>query len=141
MKRLPELRDLSDDHHQGLVLARKAKRAAADQISISETWRDVELAFKNELAIHFQIEEEYLVGPMQKAGQTLLSEQLIEEHRQIRALVSPGAPKTDQTLEQFGLLLENHIRFEERKFFETAQQVLDTNTLTAVAQACKQRNA
>jgi len=41
MKRIQELRDLSDDHHQGLVLARHARKAAAgehDQSPSETVW-------------------------------------------------------------------------------------------------------
>lgn len=137
MNRMPELRDLSDDHHNGLVLARKAKRATADQVA--EIWREVERKFQTELAIHFAIEEDHLVEPMRAAGEAPLADQLVEEHRRLRALVAPDAPRTADALEQFGLALEQHIRFEERTFFEIAQQKLSAEALAAVAKACKVR--
>ena len=40
MKRFPELRDLSSDHHHGLVLARKAKLTARGEgdLTLDDAW-------------------------------------------------------------------------------------------------------
>lgn len=141
MKRVPELRDLSDDHHQGLVLARKAKRAADGEGdgSVDEVWTEVLHAFETELSVHFQIEEDFLVAPMKAVGETAIVGQLLEEHRNLRGFVSPGAARTAEALAKFGTALEQHIRFEERTFFEVAQARLDAETLQRVMQACEKR--
>ena len=142
MKRIAELRDLSDDHHQGLVLARTAKRAANGEgaLSVEEAWHDVFLKFEQELVVHFQIEEDFLTAPMKAIGESDVVDQLVEEHRVLRSFVAPGADRTREALEQFGLLLEQHIRFEERTFFEIAQERLDNDTLTRVLEACAKRH-
>ncbi len=143
MKRIAALRDLSDDHHQGLVLARTAKQAANGQgtLSVAEAWEVVVHQFEQELEVHFQIEEDFLVAPMKAVGEMDLVHQLLEEHRQLRGFVTEGAARTVEALEQFGLLLEQHIRFEERQFFETAQVRLDEHTLKRVLEACEKRHA
>ncbi|MBT3603401.1 MAG: hypothetical protein HOE48_15055 [Candidatus Latescibacteria bacterium] len=48
---------------------------------------------------------------------------------------------SDDHLQQFGLLLEQHIRFEARTFFEIAQDRLDAETLVYVLDACAKRNS
>ena len=143
MKRIAALRDLSDDHHQGLVLARTAKQAAKGEgaLSVAEAWDAVVLKFEQELEVHFQIEEDFLIAPMKAVGETDLVHQLLEEHRGLRGFVVEGAERTIDALEQFGLLLEQHIRFEERQFFETAQVRLDDDTLKSVLEACEKRDA
>ena len=122
MKRVPELRDLSQDHHHGLVLARRARQAAAGEEGHepSAVWLEVEARFASELEPHFQIEE----TP-------------IDEHEPLRACVRTGSGRTAADLRRFGELLEQHIRFEEREPFEVAQERLSPEALRAVARACR----
>ncbi len=139
MKRFPELRDLSDDHHHGLVLARKAKQVAAggDDRATAEMWTEVELQFETELAPHFQIEERLIVPGLDDAGETTLTKRLCDEHRALRECVRPESGRSFSDLRRFGELLENHIRFEERELFEMAQQSLSPQQLGAIAEACR----
>jgi hypothetical protein len=69
MKRLPELRDLSDDHHHGLALAHRARKAAAGEgpLTVGEVWAEVMTKFQSELEPHFQVEEEALAPPVDSA--------------------------------------------------------------------------
>lgn len=143
MKRIAALRDLSDDHHQGLVLARTAKRAAKGEgdLSVAEAWEAVLNKFEQELETHFQIEEGFLTQPMRDAGEGDVVTQLLEEHQVLRGFVDLETERTADTLEQFGVLLEKHIRFEERIFFELAQEHLDEETLAQVLTACQKRHS
>jgi len=143
MKRIAALRDLSDDHHQGLVLARTAKQAGKGEgaLSVEDAWDEVILKFEQELEVHFQIEEDFLIAPMKAVGEMELVHQLLDEHHRLRNFVTEGAERTAEALEQFGLLLEQHIRFEERQFFESAQVCLDDVTLKRVLEACAKRHA
>src|SRR5690606_13719040 len=63
MKRDERLRDLSDDHHSALVLARRARNAGAYAHSVKqgEVWGAVASAFAQDLAPHFAIEEQLLL--------------------------------------------------------------------------------
>jgi hemerythrin-like domain-containing protein len=142
MRRIAALRDLSDDHHQGLVLARTAKRAANGEgaLSAEEAWDELLLKFEQELAVHFQIEEDFLTAPMIAVGESDVVDQLVEEHRALRSFVAPDSDRTIEALARFGLLLEQHIRFEERTFFEIAQERLDDDTLKRVLEACAKRH-
>jgi hypothetical protein len=139
MKRIPELRDLSEDHHHGLVLAQKAKRAAAgvDARAAAEIWVEVEMHFASELLPHFQIEETYMAPALEAAGESALTARLYDEHRALRECVRSGGGRTPADLGRFGELLENHIRFEEREFFEVAQKRMSPEALGAVAAACR----
>jgi hemerythrin-like domain-containing protein len=143
MKRAPELRGLSDDHHHGLVLALKAKRAGAGEgdLSLSEAWAEVEARFAAELAPHFQIEETLIAPALTAAGSGALSKRLYEEHRALRACVAEGSGRAAGDLTRFGELLESHIRFEERELFETAQSCMSSDALAAVAAASLNRSA
>ena len=143
MKRVLELRGLSDDHHHGLVLARKAKRAGAGELDApaKETWAEVEAQFAAELAPHFLIEETLIAPALTAAGEGALTKRLYEEHRALRACVLPGGGRTREDLTRFGELLENHIRFEERELFESAQKCMTSEALAAVAEACRAKKA
>jgi hemerythrin-like domain-containing protein len=139
MKRLAEFQQLSMEHHQGLVFSRKVKRAAAsgDEDKIRDMWDKVEASYKTELEPHFQIEEKYIASVMEEHGETRLVKQLNEEHQAIRQMFAPQSGRNAADLNTFGLLLEQHIRFEEREFFETAQKYLSQDELQAIADACK----
>ena len=82
MKRVLQLRDLSEDHHRGLVLARKAKIAASGQKGPTgpEVWAEVEAVFKSELEPHFRIEESFIGEALKGAGESQLAQRLSDEH-------------------------------------------------------------
>ncbi len=71
MKRIPEFRKLSEDHHHGLVLARRAYLTGIGTkgFSVPSVWEEVERRFRYELEPHFKIEEEYLVPPLEEIGE------------------------------------------------------------------------
>ena len=137
MKRVLQLRDLSEDHHHGLVLARKAKLAASGQ----EMWAEVDAAFESELAPHFEIEETFIGPALRDAGEMHLAQRLLDEHAALRRFVTPGCERSLDDLRLFGELLERHIRFEERELFEVAQDKLSSDELEAVANACRDRRS
>lgn len=138
MKRIAQLRQLSSDHHRALVIARRAKRAAAGgDVSRIEVLRDeiVEL-FHSELEPHFQIEERYLVQPLQDKGEMQVVDQLLVEHKQLRELVADAGDHPAEFLARFAEQLERHVRFEERELFETVQVCLDRAALEQLENAC-----
>jgi hypothetical protein len=46
-------------------------------------------------------------------------------------------PLTQDLVEEFGRLLESHVRFEEREVFEHTQDRLSSAALRAISEACK----
>lgn len=141
MKRVAELRDLSEDHHHGLVLALTAKRTGSGQSDslVSDVWADIELRFKTELEPHFHIEESLIAPILESRGKTQLVSRLRQEHAVLRDFFVTGSQHTATTLRRWGELLEQHIRFEERELFEVAQETLSREELLAVAEACRAR--
>lgn len=139
MKRLKEFQQLSMEHHQGLVFARKVKRAAAsgDEERIRDMWVKVVTSYETELEPHFQIEEKYIASVMEEHGESKLVKQFNEEHQAIRQIFIPESGRDAADLNVFAALLEQHIRFEERDFFESAQKYLNSDELRAIANACK----
>ena len=138
VKRVPELRDLSDDHHTGLVLARRCLQAGRpdSDLSTEAVWNQVLEAFMNHLEPHFQIEEQHLLPGLETLGEASLVQRIREDHSALRMLRDTDAV-TGSLLERFGQLLETHIRFEERQVFEPTQHRLPTTVLEAIASACQ----
>lgn len=138
VKRVPELRDLSDDHHTGLVLARRCRQACAagPALSLEEVWHQVLAAFSSRLDPHFRIEEEHLLPALEAIGEGALADRIREDHGALRALREPETPSR-ASVRRFGELLESHIRFEEREVFEPTQGRLPAEALRAIASACR----
>ncbi len=145
MKRIPALKPLSRDHHQGLVLAHKAKKAAIQDLSGDEQraiWTEILTHAKEVLLSHFDIEETYLATALSACGDPHLDQlvdRLYKEHASLRSLLSPDGNRSTANLQSLGELLETHIRFEERELFGAAQTALDEKTLQAIATACGTR--
>lgn len=137
MKRITELRKLSEHHHHGLVLARKAIRAASggNEAEVKRTWDHVLKKFEMDLEPHFRIEEEYITPVLERKGEQDFARRLLSEHEQLRTFVSDEAQHNANALNRFGILLERHIRFEEREVFETVQRVFTHDELNAIIEA------
>jgi len=126
MKRIPALQPLSREHHTALTLAKACERAAQsrDEERVGKTCQRVLQAFSDELEPHFQIEEQSLLPLLRSAGNTALEQRTLEDHRQLRALLS-GLRRNDiETLGSFGKLLTEHVRFEERELFPAPEHLM-----------------
>jgi hypothetical protein len=143
VNRSAALRDLSDEHHAALVLALRARRAAAggDAGAVAALWAEAERVHAAELAPHFAIEERWLAPPLAAAGGAALAERLRADHAALRAALAPGAPRGAEALAAFAERLNVHVRFEERELFPAAERSLPAAALAAVAEACRARRA
>ena len=145
MKRAPELRDLSDHHHRGLVQARRLRRAATgDEANMPEETAEAFLEFWQEgTTTHFREEEEVLLPVLASYREDLLGREPVVEmllqHARIRGLVMGlsdevnGGSVRSETLGSIGELLETHIRLEEREVFPTIEEALPEEELREVA--------
>lgn len=120
MKRSPALRNLSNEHHHGLVLVKRAKKAACTE-NEQRAWQEIRDRFAADLEPHFQAEEIGLLPALERAGETGLVRRTLDEHDRLRRLINESGA---QAMTGFAELLEQHIRFEERELFEAAQQKL-----------------
>ena len=138
MKRLSELRDLSDDHHSGLVLARRCKQAGRTDsgISFEPIWERVLDAFASHLEPHFQIEEQHLLPALEAIGEDALASRIRDDHRALREFCQ-SVTISRELIERFGALLESHIRYEEREVFGPTQDRLSAAGLKAIESACQ----
>jgi len=133
MKRHPALRQLSSDHHTGLVLARKARQAAKGSIhDQQDAWTTLVVGFHAELEPHFQTEEAGLLVALRRAGENELVERTLTEHADMRGLIAQDRP---ENLARFAELLTAHIRFEEQQLFARAQELLEADQLPGLVVA------
>lgn len=144
MKRTPELRTLSEDHHHGLVQARRLRRAAEgdEDHPAEKTARDFLDFWQRDTAIHFRKEEEVLLPVMARHGGDVSQAPLVEmlgDHARIRGLVMllsdevVGGNVRPETLREIGARLETHIRLEERVVFPLVEESLPEGALTELA--------
>lgn len=128
MKRHAALLQHSREHHYGLKLARLA-RFAADSGSpeaITEAAQTIGEQFANRLEPHFHEEEMGLLVELAAIGQDALVQRTLAEHTELRELNRRLAvdPQDVTAMSLFATLLHDHVRFEERELFETAQELL-----------------
>jgi hemerythrin-like domain-containing protein len=138
VKRVSELRDLSDDHHTGLALAKRCRQV--DRATSDSTFRQlceqICAAFSGHLQPHFQIEEQHLLPALEAIGEPALARRIREDHADLRALLASDTLDRER-VQRFGQLLEAHIRYEEREVFEPTQHRLPARSLRAIAAACQ----
>jgi len=133
MKRSQELIELTREHHHALVLARRAIVAAREGSAARALAAELTQLFAHELEPHFLIEEGRLLPPLRDAGAHAQAARTFDEHRQLRALAQAAAAGDAASLSSFGLLLDAHVRFEERELFPLAEAILPVNVLAEVA--------
>ena len=69
MKRHPSLRPFSDDHHQGLVHARRLRKAASvGGDNSADTARNFLEFWQSDTSLHFRKEEEVLLPVLARYG-------------------------------------------------------------------------
>lgn len=144
MKRYASLIQLSHDHHDGLVHARRlAKSAALPSTAAIATAQEFLAWVGATLAPHLAIEERLLadIAPSVAAAsaETFATQRdrMLAEHAALRAHCAAleqelllGAPSPQQVI-KLGELLRDHIRFEERELFGTVQESVPEPILTA----------
>jgi hemerythrin-like domain-containing protein len=143
MKRHPSLREFSDDHHQGLLNARRLKRAASGEgANPADTARDFLEFWQGDTSLHFRKEEEVLLPVLARYGGDLGERpivQMLTQHALIRGLAMQLGDELEQekirgdTLRKLGEQLEAHIRLEEREVFALIEKTLSEHALQEVA--------
>lgn len=135
MLRHPGLAPLSRQHHHGLALCVVTRRALAGGPSSEELSRAAQhivRAFDVELADHFRLEEQFIF-PLLDSPSVGVVEQ---EHRKLAELVERLRSRPDAgVMDEFVSLLESHIRFEEREWFEELQGSVEEDALKALESA------
>ncbi|MGK9477648.1 hemerythrin domain-containing protein [Melioribacter sp. OK-6-Me] len=138
MKRHPSLIDLSKEHHNGLILAQILKKdtpAYRDLPADVEGKRNYALRFYSaELIKHFRKEEDILLPFCSGITPELdnLFQRMLNEHDKLEELFNKLKIEKDyeNTMHEIGMMLDEHIRMEERELFELIQNQLDEEKLS-----------
>jgi len=145
MKRIEQLHSLSKEHHLSLVLASKsikvAKNASAEEIK--QLCREISSDFdkrweahfaKEELSIFTVFEDKYQSQLIVDANEDAeLTELLRKQHDQMRSMSAEMAGGRIDQLAEFGCLLRDHTRLEERRLFPLISELFDKQELDFVA--------
>lgn len=137
MKRHPALKYLSEDHHQALLLALLLKRNAPTFLNLPNDlvgkMNYAKEMYHKELEHHFKDEEEFVFPFIMNKDSELdeLINEIIDEHIILKEKIFSlnDNPKLSDQLNEIGIVLENHVRKEERILFEKTQQLLSEETL------------
>ena len=123
MKRAPELAPLSREHHEALVLARRAcEPGRADPALLRE---QVLRRWGEQFEPHFAAEERVLLPALDAAGATAEAGAAREDHAQLRLLVQGLRAGEAGSLHAWGEAMRAHVQWEERRLFPLAEQLLD----------------
>jgi hemerythrin-like domain-containing protein len=144
VKRSDALKALSRQHHQGLVVAMRLKRATMDTAPEA---REAFLDFwASEGQGHFRAEEEVLLPayaghapPDHEAVVRVLVEH-VDLRRRSAQLAQEGDP-TPEELRALGERLEGHIRHEERVLFPLIEDALPEDELERLVAALEEAEA
>ncbi|MEO5945389.1 MAG: hemerythrin domain-containing protein [Chitinophagaceae bacterium] len=133
IKRHPSIVSFSRDHHFGLLLVWKIRQGLKNNISAERISDYVLYFFKEDLEKHFAEEEEMLF--IHLPVDDTLRKNAEEEHKEIYKLVETlGTNKKDvDLLNVLADKLDQHIRFEEREFFNHLQKNISSTELEKIA--------
>ncbi len=136
MKRIPQLHPLSMEHHLSLVLANKAIKTArsGDQAAIDALAREIAADFPERWERHFHNEETTVFRMLDdhEDGPRAQTEALRRQHDEMREMARRLASGDTTVLEDFGVLLRDHTRLEERELFPIAERLLGDEELDEV---------
>ena len=132
MKRHPVLANFSRDHHEALITSQLIRKGAPKYRGLPEDTSGkkeyVIRFFETHLKDHFLKEEKILFSFCRgKSGAAdALMDELTAEHRLMESLVQKLALTSEESelLDNLGMLMESHIRKEERILFQQLQDML-----------------
>jgi hemerythrin-like domain-containing protein len=145
-KRTPELRPLSSEHHQALLVAFQLKKGLAGHGDSAGAPKDVPGLLA--LARRYQ---DAVLTPHTKAEEDLLGRHLavpdmkrlqFEHSELVRLLDAAKAARPGdvrQLLAAFADLLERHVRWEERELFPSCEAALDESELAVIGHELEKR--
>ena len=137
MKRHNSLVPLSRQHQKALLTAQLIKKNAPEYRDLPKTAEDkknyVIKFYHDHLVPHFKAEEEILIPFIKNRSEEIdkVSNEIVEDHLSIRELILNIETKDEfiNLMDELGYLLENHVRKEERIWFENIQEVLEEEEL------------
>ncbi len=146
VKRSRQLKPLSSEHHQALLVAFQLKKGIAGHAESAGAPRDLpgllSLAKRFEdsiLKAHTRAEEELLGRHLSAADMRRLVSEHGEMTRLLEAARSARPPEARAALLAFADLLERHVRWEERELFVQCEEQLDEAALATVGRELEKR--
>lgn len=131
MKRAPALVPLSREHHEVLVLARRAcepSRPGAEpqalRLHLLQRWDE-------QVDAHFEREETHLLPALRAAGAAAPVLEALRQHRVLREAIARLRAGDLDALPAWGEAMREHVRWEERALFPLAERLLDLAGLQA----------
>ena len=145
LRRHAALVPLSRDHHHALVQALRLREGAAGSDSAAS---DVSRGFldhwEREMAGHFDDEELVLVPRVREVDAEAVA-RVLAEHDELRGLVArlrqalASRGELHRWLREIGELVRDHVRYEERAWFEHVQQRLSAAELEEIGRQLEAR--
>ncbi len=146
MKRSRELKPLSSEHHQALLVAFQLKKGLAGHAESAGAPKDLpgllQLARKFEEQLfrpHARAEEELLDRLIQDPDMTRLRGEHAEMTRLLELARTARPTDLRAHLGAFADLLERHVRWEERELFPYAEGHVDEATLARIGGELERR--
>jgi Hemerythrin HHE cation binding domain len=146
IKRTRELKPLSSEHHQALLVAFQLKKGLAGHGESAGAPKDLPgllaLARKFEATLfstHTRAEEEVLGRHLPPQDMKRLKFEHAEMVRLLATARHARASEMRQALTGFADLLERHIRWEERELFPRCEADLDESDLATVGHELEKR--
>lgn len=146
IKRSRQLKPLSSEHHQALLVAFQLKKGLAGHGETAGAPKDLPgllaLArkFENTLFLtHTKTEEEVLGRHLSPDDMRRLQFEHAEMQRLLAAARQARSADMRQALTAFADLLERHIRWEERELFPQCEADLNESDLALVGQELEKR--
>lgn len=135
VKRSPYIVKLSRDHHASLLFCWKLRQGDKFGIEKNRMKKYVSYFFAEHMQPHFKEEEQILFAP---AKNDEMVQQALQDHKKIHALartiISKEAADLTGELLEIAELVDNHVRFEERKLFPHLEQLIPEDQLKEISE-------
>lgn len=146
VKRSRELKPLSSEHHQALLVAFQLKKGLAGHSESAGAPKDLpglmSLARRFDdqiLKAHARAEEELLGRYLPESDMRRLQSEHGEMARFIESARTAKPPEMRAALSAFADLLERHVRWEERELFGACEERMDGEALATVGHELERR--
>src|SRR6266852_4864109 len=122
-RRHESLIPLSREHHDALLLAWRLRTGDLSKREPELRAKHVSAFFEYRLINHLQLEEELLFPAFRAVlgVEATLIDVLLSDHRELRAKAATIKTGAHEQVDSFCVLLERHIRTEERQLFVLAE--------------------
>jgi hemerythrin-like domain-containing protein len=130
MKRSSALLGLSREHHEALVLARRARGADPRSEAAREQRAHLLTRWDEQFEPHFELEEKVLLPALVAAGEARPAAEARMQHVGLRQLLERLRDGDMAALPAWGDAMLAHVHFEERALFPLAERTLDLTALS-----------